>query len=48
MTLDVQTLLVVMMINMIVLSVAMPAIMGWRVSEAARCAQGSVVLQTLG
>lgn len=48
MTLDVQTLLVVMMINMIALSVAMPAIMGWRVSAAARCAQGSVVLQTLG
>lgn len=48
MTLDVQTLLIVMMINMIALSVAMPAIMGWRVSHAARCAQGSVVLQTLG
>ncbi|MBL8349177.1 MAG: GGDEF domain-containing protein [Burkholderiaceae bacterium] len=48
MNLDVQTLLIVMMINMIALSVAMPAIMGWRVSRAARCAQGSVVLQTLG
>jgi len=48
MKLDVQTLLVVMMIDMIALSVAMPAIMGWRVSRAARCAQGSVALQTLG
>jgi diguanylate cyclase (GGDEF)-like protein len=48
MKLDVQTLLVVMMINMIALSVAIPAIMGWRVSTAARFAQGSLVAQTLG
>lgn len=48
MNLDVQTLLVVMMINMIALSIAIPAIMGWRVSVAARYAQGALILQTLG
>lgn len=48
MSLDVQTLSIVMMFNMIALSLAMPVIMGWGVSRAARCAQGSVVLQTLG
>ncbi|MDO9285306.1 MAG: GGDEF domain-containing protein, partial [Aquabacterium sp.] len=48
MKLDVQTLLVVMMINMIALSIAIPAIMGWRVSVAARFAQGALIVQTLG
>lgn len=48
MNLDVQTLLVVMMINMIALSIAIPAIMGWRVSMAARFAQGALISQTLG
>ncbi len=48
MTLDVPTLLIVMMINMLALSVAIPAIMGWHVSQAARWAQGAMVLQTLG
>lgn len=48
MKLDVQTLLVVMMINMIALSIAIPAIMGWRVSSAARYAQGAMISQTLG
>lgn len=48
MTLDVQSLLVVMMINMIALSVAIPVIMGWRVSPAARWAQGALVAQTIG
>ncbi len=48
MTLDVQTLLIVMMINMIALSIAIPAIMGWRVSAAARLAQGALMAQTLG
>lgn len=48
MKLDVQTLLVVMMINMIALSIAIPAIMGWRVSSAARYAQGALISQTLG
>lgn len=48
MSLDVQSLLVVMMINMIALSVAIPVIMGWRVSPAARWAQGALVAQTIG
>ena len=48
MNLDVQTLLIVMMINMIALSIAIPTIMGWRVSPAARFAQGALISQTLG
>lgn len=48
MSLDVQSLLVVMMINMIALSVAIPVIMGWHVSPAARWAQGALVAQTIG
>ena len=48
MTLDVQTLLIVMMINMIALSIALPAIMGWRVSTSARFAQAAMITQTLG
>lgn len=48
MTLNVQSLLVVMMINMIALSVAIPVIMGWHVSPAARWAQGALVAQTIG
>ncbi len=48
MTLDVQSLLIVMMINMIALSIAIPTIMGWQVSHAARWAQGALVAQTLG
>jgi len=48
MNLDVQTLLVVMMINMIALSIAIPGIMGWRVSMAARLAQGALLAQTVG
>ena len=48
MSLDVQTLLVTMMVNVIALSVALPAIMGWHVSRAARCAQGAAALQAAG
>lgn len=48
MSLDVQSLLVVMMINMIALSLAIPLIMGWRVSPAARWAQGALAAQTVG
>ncbi len=48
MKLDVSTLLIVMMINMFALTVTIPVIMGWRVSKAARLAQGAMVLQTLG
>ena len=47
-TLDVQTLFVVMMVNMISVSLAVPAIVGWRVHSATRCMQGSLIAQTLG
>jgi hypothetical protein len=36
------------MINMVALSLAFPAIMGWQVSPAARWAQGALLAQTLG
>ena len=48
MPLDAQTLIVVLLMNMATLSVAVPAIMGRQLSRAARCAQASLVLQTLG
>ncbi len=48
MTLDAQTLIVVLLMNMAALSVAVPAIMGGPLSRAARRAQVSLVLQTLG
>ncbi len=48
MTLDAQTLIVVLLMNMATLSVAVPAIMGRQLSRAARCAQASLVLQTAG
>lgn len=48
MALDVQTLLVLMMTNVFVISLALPAIMGWRVSTAARCVLVSAVTQGLG
>lgn len=48
MALNVHSLLVVMMTNMIALSVAIPVIMGWQVSRAARWAQGALVAQTAG
>jgi diguanylate cyclase (GGDEF)-like protein len=48
MTLDVQTLIVLLLANLFAVSIAMPAIMGWRISVAARCVQGSVIAQALG
>jgi diguanylate cyclase len=48
MDLDVQTLLVLMLTNVFTVAIAMPAIMGWRVSPSARCVQGSAVAQALG
>lgn len=48
MTLDIQTLLVLMMANVFVVSIALPAIMGWRVSTAARYVITSGVAQGLG
>lgn len=48
MTLDFQTLLVVMMTNLFALSAALPALLGWRVSVAARSVQASMVAHALG
>ena len=48
MKLDIQTLLLVLLLNMAVLSLAVPLIMGARVSTAARRVQLSLLLQTLG
>src|SRR5574341_2167660 len=45
MTLDVQTLLILMMTNLVVVSIALPAVVGWRVSPPARAFQGSVIAQ---
>jgi diguanylate cyclase len=47
MTLDVQTLLTATMASLLGLAIAMPLIMGWRVSLSARCAQATVIAQTL-
>ena len=47
MTLDVQSLLVATMASLLGLSIAMPLIMGWRVSVGARYAQMTVMAQTL-
>lgn len=47
MTLDVQSLLVATMASLLGLSVAMPLIMGWRVSPGARHAQLTVIAQTV-
>jgi diguanylate cyclase len=48
MTLDIQTLFVLMLVNAFALALSLPAIMGWRVSRAARFAQGSIIAQGLG
>lgn len=48
MTLDAQTLIVVLLMNMAALSLAIPAIMGRQVSRAARRTQAALGLQTLG
>ena len=48
MTLDIQTLFVLMLVNAFALALSLPVIMGWRVSRAARFAQASVVAQGLG
>jgi diguanylate cyclase (GGDEF)-like protein len=48
MTLDVPTLTVVLLATLFAISIALPAIMSWRVSFAARCVQGSVIAQALG
>lgn len=48
MALDIQTLLVLMMTNVFVIALALPAIMGWRVSPGARWVQGTAIAQGLG
>lgn len=48
MTLDIQTVLVVLLANAVATAVALPVIMGWRVSLAARAFQAATVAQALG
>ncbi|WP_119153411.1 GGDEF domain-containing protein [Caldimonas tepidiphila] len=48
MNLDIQTLFVMMLANVFTVSLALPALMGWRVSRAARFAQGSGLVQAIG
>ena len=45
--LDVNTLLAVMLANVFAMAIAVPAVMGWRVSPAARHVLGSAVAQAL-
>nr|WP_297355324.1 GGDEF domain-containing protein [uncultured Caldimonas sp.] len=45
---DIQTLIIVTLANVFSISLALPAIMGWRVSAGARFAQGAIVTQALG
>ena len=47
MNLDVNTLLAVMLANVFAMAVAVPAVMGWRVSPSARHVLGSAVAQAL-
>jgi len=48
MTLDIQTILVVLLANVIGTAIALPVLMGWRVSRAARAFQGAAVAQAVG
>ncbi|CAN7456766.1 GGDEF domain-containing protein [Rhizobacter sp. LjRoot28] len=48
MTLDIQTVLIVLLANAVATAIALPVIMGWRVSLAARAFQGASVAQALG
>jgi diguanylate cyclase (GGDEF)-like protein len=45
--LDVNTLLALMLVNVFAMALAVPAVMGWRVSPAARNVLGSAVAQAL-
>ncbi|HKX45063.1 MAG TPA: diguanylate cyclase, partial [Burkholderiaceae bacterium] len=47
MNLDVNTLLAVMLANVFAMAIAVPSVMGWRVSPAARHVLGSAVAQAL-
>lgn len=48
MTLDIQTILVVLLANVFATAIALPLLMGWRVSTAARLFQGAVIAQAFG
>ena len=48
MTLDIHTLLVLMLANVFVLGAALPVVMGWRVSPSARFVLASAAVQALG
>ena len=47
MNLDVDTLLALMLANVFAMAIAVPAVMGWRVSRSARHVLGSAVAQAL-
>ena len=47
MKLDVQTLVVVVIVNWFAIAVSLPLALGWRVSIAARCVQAAVIAQAL-
>jgi hypothetical protein len=47
MNLDVNTLLTLMLVNVFAMAVAVPVVMGWRVSSSARFVVGSAVSQAL-
>jgi diguanylate cyclase len=47
MTLDVQTLIVLLLGTLFAISIALPVLMGLRVSVSARCVQASVIAQAL-
>ncbi len=48
MNLDIQTILVVLLANVFATAIALPLLMGWRVSAAARLFQSAVVMQAFG
>lgn len=48
MNLDVQTILVVLLANVLATALALPLLMGWRVSRAARLFQGAAIAQCAG
>ncbi|MBX3621393.1 MAG: GGDEF domain-containing protein [Rhizobacter sp.] len=48
MTLDIQTILVVLLANVFATAIALPVLMGWRVSNAARLFQAAAIVQCIG
>jgi diguanylate cyclase (GGDEF)-like protein len=48
MNLDVQTILVVLLANVLATALALPLLMGWRVSRAARMFQAAAIVQCAG